>query len=44
MHPKPAQAYTSAQLARSAFPRGHLVTYQGTPVTIGTLLGEGLST
>ncbi|CAE7664932.1 caeA, partial [Symbiodinium necroappetens] len=39
----PNTAYTSAQLARSAFPRGHLVTYQGTPVTIGTLLGEGSS-
>lgn len=25
----PNTAYTSAQLARSAFPRGHLVTYQG---------------
>ena len=44
MRPKSDKAYTSAQLARSAFPRGHLVTYQGTPVAVGTLLGEGLST
>jgi len=41
----PNTAYTSAQLARSAFPQGHLMTWQGYGHCIGLIgpLGEMLS-